>query len=583
MMVKKDTWRYGPLLIVLGLSAVVSRSLLTNWQIWGHSSTIDYARILELDHLIRQGYLYPRWCADLYYGFGSPLFNFYAPAGYWIGEIFALAGVNILYSVKMVYVLSIFLAGTGMYLFAGRLWGRIGGAVSAAMYVLAPYFLLDIYVRASMGEVLAFAWIPLILYFFLRGMDGSYGAVVIGSVFTALLIFSHNITALLFIPALVLLIVLLCRKRETRPCLFRGLGFCALSLGLSAFFWLPALVEKSFVLGNDVLTTGDYWYGDHFLKFGQLLERRWGFGTSEAGDAISLQLGILHWILLAPAAVFLLQKRTFRRPVTLWLWMLFVGSVFLTLPVSVVIWDHVPLLPFVQFPWRFMLLATFAASALSGVIFGSLETKRPGWQIAGLTAAVLAIVLAYGGYSTPRFLVIDTTTREPKILEKRDLGSALEDSTLILFEDFMTVDAMRHIGMRATILDDFLPIWVTQIPTSLPTETYRVLRGELTVEPVREDPHRRVYRVHSVTGGTVEFPTFWFPGWKGNVDGEEIDLFPEGPLGCLNATVPPGEHVLTVRFANTLARTSAEILSLVTLVIAVLMLVLSRRSSRQMP
>jgi len=582
-MVKKDSWRYGPLLIVLGISAVVARSLLTNWQIWGHSSTIDYARLLELDHLIRQGYLYPRWCADFYYGFGSPLFNFYAPAGYWIGEIFALAGANILYAVKMVYVLGIFLAGIGMFLFAGRLWGRIGGTASAVMYVLAPYFLLDVYVRASLGEVLCFAWIPLILFFLLRGLDGSQASYVIGSFLMALLIFSHNITALLLFPALVPLILLHCRKGEPRPCLFRGLGFNALALGLSAFFWLPALFERPFVLGNEILTSGDYWYRDHFLTFRDLFERRWGFGTSRPGDSISLQLGIFHWTLPLAAGAVLFWKRALRKPVTIWLWLVFAGSIFLTLSASAFIWDRVPLLPFVQFPWRFLLFATFASSALSGAAFMFLESRRPGWQITGLTVVVLAAVLAYGGYTAPRFLVMDTTTREPRILEKHDLASALDDSSFVLFEEFLTVDAMRHIGMRATILDDFLPVWVARAPTSLPKRTYRVIRGELSVEPVWEKPQKRVYRVESTTGGTVEFPTFWFPGWKGSVDGEEIDLFPQGPMGCLNAEVPPGEHMLTVRFAHTPVRMSGEVLSIVTLVVAILILVLSRRKAGQRP
>ena len=137
-------------------------------------------RAAEVSASWRAGVLYPRWAPDFYYGYGSPLFNFYAMLPYWIAEIFMLVGVSALWALKLTCLLGFLLAGTGMFLFARKLWGPVGGVASAALYLFSPYLLLDVYVRSSLGEVYSFAWIPFILFFFLRGLDGSRRSMVLG-------------------------------------------------------------------------------------------------------------------------------------------------------------------------------------------------------------------------------------------------------------------------------------------------------------------------------------------------------------------------------------------------------------------
>jgi len=569
-------WEKGLWLLVLGLALWTAHPMLAGWQVWGHSSTIDYARLLELDDQIRHGVHYPRWCPDYYYGYGSPLFNFYAPGGYWIGEAFVLAGASILYGVKMPYAIAILLAALGMFIFARRLWGPVGGAAAAALYTLAPYFLLDVYVRASVGEALCFAWIPLALHFFHLGIRGAPRAGILGALFAAAVILTHNITALLFFPALLLFLVLHAAYDRDPRALRRGLGICGLALGLSAFFWLPAMAEKRFVRGEEVLTTGDYWYGDHFIGPRQLFEPRWGYGTSEPGDSISLQLGIPHWILTLAALVLALRVARLRGPSPAFLWIVFGGALFLTLPWSKFLWDHLPLIHFAQFPWRLLLFASFAASALAGSVLASLEKRGWPWQALAVSAVAAAALLAYGPYTHTRFVACDRTTREVRILEKEDLVGVRADPDLIRLEEFLTVNTMRRIGMRASILDDYLPIWVATKPVSYPEDRYEVVSGQMTVQTVEEQPLGRTYRVRSETGGYLEFFTFWFPGWVGRLDGAEVDLFPRRPSGCAGLDVPPGDHTVTLRFVNTPVRTAAEVVSVAALAFAVLILVRPR-------
>jgi hypothetical protein len=233
--------------------------------------------------------------------------------------------------------------------------------------------------------------------------------------------------------------------------------------------------------------------------------------------------------------------------------------------VSKFLWDVFPLIHYVQFPWRFLLFAAFASSALAGVVFAYLEQTHPRWRFFGLGALIAIVLLVYGPYVHARFVAADTTTRETRTLEKDELVKATSDPELIPIEEFLTIENMRRIGMRATILDDFLPIWVATKPTALPPENHEVSVGTVEVTPIRERAVERTYRLYSPTGGRVEFFTFWFPGWTGELDGKEIDLFPRGPSGCLHVEVPPGEHTLRIRFGNSPIRTAAEIISLISL------------------
>src|SRR4030043_1634161 len=55
-------------------------------------------RLLEIDHLLRQFVLFPRWAPDLAYGYGYPLFNFVPHLPYYLSEIPHLVGLGLVHS-----------------------------------------------------------------------------------------------------------------------------------------------------------------------------------------------------------------------------------------------------------------------------------------------------------------------------------------------------------------------------------------------------------------------------------------------------------------------------------------------------
>jgi uncharacterized membrane protein len=55
-----------------------------------HDVRFHLYRLVQLDSLVEDGVLFSRWAPELAYGYGYPIFDYYAPAVYYLAEIFHL-------------------------------------------------------------------------------------------------------------------------------------------------------------------------------------------------------------------------------------------------------------------------------------------------------------------------------------------------------------------------------------------------------------------------------------------------------------------------------------------------------------
>ncbi|MEW5989028.1 MAG: hypothetical protein AB1791_20575, partial [Chloroflexota bacterium] len=73
-------------------------------------------RLAELSRLVRGGVVYPRWAPHFYYGYGYPIFNYYAPLTYYLGLLVELLpGLGPVEGVKAVFALGLWLGSLGIY------------------------------------------------------------------------------------------------------------------------------------------------------------------------------------------------------------------------------------------------------------------------------------------------------------------------------------------------------------------------------------------------------------------------------------------------------------------------------------
>ena len=138
----------------------------------GHDDFVHIVRIVEFDRVLRAGQLFPRWAPDLSAGFGQPALGLYPPFFYYLASLIHTLGAGYIASEDLACLMILVLAGTGMYLLAADLFGRRGGLVAAAAYLCAPYLLFDLYVRSSMSELAAFAFIPFVFWGVYRFVEG---------------------------------------------------------------------------------------------------------------------------------------------------------------------------------------------------------------------------------------------------------------------------------------------------------------------------------------------------------------------------------------------------------------------------
>ena len=102
-----------------------------------HDDT-QVVRVYEMGKSLKDGMFPVRWVTDLGYGYGYPIFNFYAPLAYYVGGFFNVLGIDALVSTKAMMVLGIVFSGIFMYFLAREFWGEAGGIISGLFYLYAP-------------------------------------------------------------------------------------------------------------------------------------------------------------------------------------------------------------------------------------------------------------------------------------------------------------------------------------------------------------------------------------------------------------------------------------------------------------
>jgi len=101
-------------------------------------------RQLEMEKCFQDGQIPCRWTPDLGYGYGYPLFNFYPPMPYLVGQVYRTFGFSFVNSVKATAVTQIILAAAFMYLLSASIFGPAGGFIASIFYTYAPYHALNI-------------------------------------------------------------------------------------------------------------------------------------------------------------------------------------------------------------------------------------------------------------------------------------------------------------------------------------------------------------------------------------------------------------------------------------------------------
>jgi hypothetical protein len=539
----------------------------------GHSCRVDFYRQLVLDHAIREGDWWPRFNEIFYYGYGSPLFHFYAPLGYYMAEAPLLLGLPVEAAIKLAAAAGLLLSGLFAVWLTRDLFGDAAACVAGPLYVLAPYHLVDLFVRHALGEGIAFAWLPLAFWGIVGAVrDRSLLRGTAAAVATALLLLTHSISALMTAPVLLAWwLVLAARYRRHGPFgpfLGAAAGVCGALW--AAFQWVPALVETDSVTSVESLTEGNFLFSDHFASLDQLLWSKWDWGVSVPGsaDTVSFQLGWAHWVLLLGVPLAWRWRREWRFALAFAVVLVLVALV-MCLPLSAPLWEAVPKLRFVQFPWRFLLLATFgatlAASAAAQWAVDRLPVRTAPFALLALVALPF---VCYAPFAKPRFYTYRAEGLDRDIVNRpgRTVEGYLErrhkDGLFLL--NAKTATALDLVGQltRGTASDDFLPRHVRAIPSHASPVPLFAEGGEvLGYARIRPCAYRVTARM--ARDGTLVLRRFMFAGWTASIDGTSTPVHSFGDEGAVAVALARGDHEVVIWFGSTPLRSRAALASAV--------------------
>jgi len=550
-----------PLVLVIIITILAGLALFKPGYFSMHDD-VQVMRLYEMEKCFKDGQIPCRWIPDMGAGYGHPLYNYHPVFPYYLGMIFRLFGLSFVDIVKILFFLTFLLSGIFMYLLVKEFFGKWAGMVASAFYVLAPYHAVEVYVRGALTESWAVVFFPLILWSIYKLIKTSKFSLFLASLFSLTFLFlSHNVMALLFTPiAFIWGIYWIFQTKKWRKVIPLGVVF-VWAIGLAAFFILPAFFEKSLVT-IEQHATGYYDFRHHFVALKQLfLNRSWGYGPSRLGpeDDLSFQIGWPHWWLVVVAGgVFLYflwrKKRKFS-----WLFaffiILFALAVFMTHAKSIYIWEAIPLLSFVQFPWRFLALAMLASSFLAGGLIRFLkDTRRQ--MLLSLILAFLVVVLNLGYFHPERY--------DKQMTDEKKLSG----------EEWRT--------QSMTTLNDYVPKSVKEYPKELAPEEPWVVEGEAKVSEFKKRSNFWRFTIETIgdQNPIVEVPIFDFPKWEVFADLEKVDHEVNQKTGVIQVKVPTGKRTVTGWLRNTPLRGQANAISLLSFVSLILVIAWQERRER---
>ncbi|CAG0936607.1 hypothetical protein TFLX_05488 [Thermoflexales bacterium] len=539
----------------------------------GGDSPFLFFRLQQLMANLREGVFPVRWMPDAAYGLGYPFFNFYASLPYYLAAIFNFTGIDLLTSVKIVQTLGFVGAGFALYGWARRHFTtRLASWLAAVAYMYAPFHFVNVYVRGdSLSEFYAFIFFPLILWSIDRIFESvrhwpllalSYGG----------LILTHNVSALIFSPFIVLyaLIHLLKSKVENQKIKIAAVTLgLALAFALAAFFWLPALGEAALTQVSDVQTTGYFNYSEHFRST-NLLQNSIGFDysiTTAPGSNSPFAMGLAQAIgtIVGLIALIVTWKKAAQRRFRLFVLIGLMLSTLMITPLSKPLWDTLPLLSYSQFPWRFLSIqALFTSLTIGYLAYCCLPLTIRKLSLAPIAGSVLVASMLF--------------TLHPDYLSVR--ADEITPARLQLYEAFT-----GNIG--TTIRAEYLPRTMIPRPytgpglidpTAVPLRPL-VSQGEATGAQMERHAIAQHWQVNVTSDeATLSFPITYWPGWQALVDDQPIETQAAPDLGYIQIDVPRGEHRVEFKLGDTPIGAASETLSAMALIGVVLACVPLRRT-----
>lgn len=477
------------------------------------------------------------------YGLPTPLLSQQLTS--YLGALIAMFVSSVL-AFKVLFLLATLVGSGGMYVWLKRhTVHRISALAGSLLFALTAYRITDLYIRGALPELFGMSILPWVLAYIERFVNTNLGWWRLFFVLMLLLLahpFIFFLSMLLVVPYGAYLVYRLPDGRMRTSLSLVVIG--VLAVAASSWYLMPLLFEiKYFVISRNTTQL----VNDQFLRLGSYFVERWPYFYQNdvfvRGNVI--QFGLIESVLLFLGPVILLSNKRFRSYHGL---VTFSGSaslflVFMTTKSSLPLYEVLPLLHGIQFPWR-MLTVLIA--------------------IPPLYVALLLDLVKYRIQLSLVFLLLLVVLRVPQLYGKNYVLYPAEHYT-------KTIKNLHF--------DSLNTIWIGNTQEySVQPQKGAVIEGSGEIVSRIEKNSERNYVVHADEPVRMVDYTFYFPGWKVYVDGDpaEIQFQDVNYRGVITYIVPAGDHRIRVVFEPTKVRWVGYVLSGITLALVAFMVMWQR-------
>lgn len=546
---------YKCYLIILFIAIIVTSGLLINGLPAGHDVDAHMARAVGTGEALSEGQFPALVTSNFANGFGYSWNIFYPPLAPYLMTILKIFLSTYANSLKQLIIIAVIIAGIGMYELLKEITKKNKiSLLGSIMYMCAPYLLVDIYTRVALGEILSYAFFPILflgIYNLINGSGKKHTLITVGAVGILL---SHNISAVFAVVLSGIFVIFNINKLKDKEKIKKIIINVIFIVLITGFFYITLIQTKNsadyvvFEYGKmGTLETLE----ENAVYLSQILFGKMQFGYSSVlGDQNNIetdmcyQLGlfIIVPILFTPF-VFKNIKKGNRKNYIL---TLVIGLLSIFAATTLFPYDKMPeWFSFIQYPWRFLFIATFALTIIATInierVFEKIDIK----EIMLFTTIILIYV-------------------SPLVLAN-NFDSSITD------EKYEKIDEVIP-GTRTTIATvslEYIPTKAFLNIEYLENRNQEVAVINGNVEIIGQNKNGSSLEIKYSKGegkSSIELPYLYYPGYDIKVNEEKVNYY-ETENGFIGLDLEnSGDGEITVKYTGTTLARVSFIISIIALI-----------------
>ncbi len=505
---------------------------------------------------------FPVAWGDGFANYGLPLGTIAHQLPAYTGALMTFVTHDPLMSFNIVYLISAIASAVLLYIFLTRYLSAESSLLAVIFFSLAPYRIMNLYMRGAMPEFASAVWVPVLLL----GVWGVakretvrwYVLVGIGALG---LILTHPMMLVVYAPVVGIYAVLQFGRSWKR---WRGVVIAGIvAVGISAYYFLPLNLEMKYLYyggmsshySRNQTTTRDsffnpFWkyncvyrndiFGRCQLPKGGVTETVIMIIATGFGLCVLLRARHLHSIF---ARIRDLGEKMLHGDATKLYIFTIVGGVVSVLCSTALfqpLYERFNVLGSIQYPWRFLSSYLFFPPIALGLMYDAWKHHK---------------IVPYLWYILVIGIII---LRFPQLYGK--------NYTYVPQSEYYFTPYNLHSLTMNTIWSgdsgDYPPM----------RDKAHIIEGKGSIISRTIWNAKRDYVIQSDTGVNVSDNTFYFPGWKVYVDGKDTPIEFQDPAyrGVITFRVPSGRHKVIVVYEDTKVRAMGKAISVLTVAVVVL-------------